>query len=129
MNRGNLQAYRAGAALQHGDSKAYNALSKEAIEGYTKALEHVTRLVKASTPAMAYLNRGIVRAGMGDIDGAIADYTDSLRFDPSSAEAYANRAQAYVTKGAKGKGAADFETALEDSRRRIGRSGRRLRGC
>lgn len=38
-----------------------------------------------------YVNRGIVRARLGDIAGAHADYDRALRLDPNEPEAYLNK--------------------------------------
>lgn len=43
--------------------------------------------------------RGFIRAGEGDLDGAIADYSEAIRLKPDFAEAYNNRGIAKYEKG------------------------------
>src|ERR1700730_10781316 len=59
----------------------------------------------AKNRAIAYYNRGIAYKAKGDLDRAIADYSEALRLDPKDAFAYTNRGSAYYAKG-------DLERAL-----------------
>ena len=45
---------------------------------------------------------------MGNVGKAISDYTDTIRLDPSCAEAYYNRALAYQQNGKPDKAKADY---------------------
>ena len=66
----------------------------------TFGMERETELL-GSEPrdARGYLERGNVRAGLGDGQGAIADYTCALQLDPDLAEAYAGRSLVRYLQG------------------------------
>jgi tetratricopeptide (TPR) repeat protein len=53
------------------------------------------------------LSRGVQLRQMGDIEGAIREYSEALRLDPKYAEAYCMRGIAYKSKG-------DFDKAIAD---------------
>ena len=59
----------------------------------------------------AYYNRGNAYDDKGDVDRAIADYTEAIRLDPKFALAYNNRGNAYKAKGNSGRARADFDQA------------------
>lgn len=42
--------------------------------------------------AQTVVNRGIIRYDMGDLDGALNDFTDALDYNPSLGDAYLNQA-------------------------------------
>ena len=48
-------------------------------------------LLSEPSNARGYLERGNLRASLGDEQGAIADYTSAIQLDPDLAEAYAGR--------------------------------------
>ena len=56
----------------------------------------------AGRPSINYYNRGYAYRKKGDMDRAIADYTEALRLDPKYAIAYNNRGLAYSDKGEHG---------------------------
>ena len=47
----------------------------------------------AGRPSINYNSRGEAYRSKGDMDRAIADYTEALRLDPKNAIAYVNRAR------------------------------------
>lgn len=49
----------------------------------------------------------------GELDDALADYTEAIRLDPKNAEAYNNRALVYNKKGELDKAIADFNDAIK----------------
>jgi tetratricopeptide (TPR) repeat protein len=51
--------------------------------------------------ALLYCNRGVTRKALGDLKGAIADYTEAIRLKPDFNLAYFNRSAA---RKAVGKG-------------------------
>ncbi len=57
--------------------------------------------------AVAFNNRGAVRADQGDLEGAIADYDEAIRLDPVDAVAFRNRGRARAIQG-------DLEGAMVD---------------
>jgi tetratricopeptide (TPR) repeat protein len=58
-------------------------------------------------------NRGSAYYGKGDVDRAIADYSETIRLDPKSALAYNDRGGAYFDKGALDRAIADFNEAIK----------------
>jgi tetratricopeptide (TPR) repeat protein len=48
---------------------------------------------------------------MGNLDGALAEYGEALRLDPTSAATLANRGLAFETKGEYARAVLDFEEA------------------
>src|SRR5262245_3265628 len=62
--------------------------------------------------ALSYFLRANARAEQGDLNQAIAEFTEALRIDPQSAAAYHNRGVAYARKGDHDRAIADFTKAL-----------------
>lgn len=60
-----------------------------------------------------YYERGFKRDNMGDIDGAIEDYTTSIVLDPSMSASYLNRAEMYRKKGNEDAAVADYKKVVE----------------
>jgi tetratricopeptide (TPR) repeat protein len=48
--------------------------------------------------AQTVVNRGIVRFGLGDPNGALADFDNALNYNPGYGDAYLNRAQVLVAQ-------------------------------
>jgi tetratricopeptide (TPR) repeat protein len=74
------------------------------IAGCTRIIENG---IGSPSRAVAYTNRGLAYRVKGDIDRAIADYTEAIRLQPRNALAYNNRGSAYTYVG-------DFDRAIED---------------
>jgi tetratricopeptide (TPR) repeat protein len=66
-----------------------------------------------SASAAALANRGVARARLGDLDGAIEDYTQALELAPEDAEILFNRGHAWLAKGEPPRAMADFARAIE----------------
>jgi tetratricopeptide (TPR) repeat protein len=82
------------------DEKLAASLSAKAIEAIDRALSE------------DYFKRGRAYASKGEDDKAIADYTESIRLDPSFSWPYNNRATMYSKKGEKDKELADLNEAI-----------------
>jgi len=54
-------------------------------------IETTTITVGEMPLALAYLRRGYERANQGELPGAIADYTEAIRLDPTNPDSYLNR--------------------------------------
>jgi tetratricopeptide (TPR) repeat protein len=83
--------------LKSGNSKMYEDAG--AVVDYSIAIK--------SDPdyAIAYFNRGLAYANLGNSDDAIADFTTALKLEPNDAIAYRNRAVSHEQKG-------DFNAAI-----------------
>jgi Flp pilus assembly protein TadD len=62
--------------------------------------------------AKALNNRGVLKSGDGDSQGAIADFDAALALDPDYAAAVYNRGQAWRRAGDAARADADFSRAL-----------------
>jgi len=82
------------------------------IRGCTQVIERGKKESRKNR-AIAYFNRGVAYRKKGEVDRAIADYTEAIALDPNDAIAYSNRGVAYKKKGDKEQAIADFRTALE----------------
>ena len=60
----------------------------------------------------AYNNRGETWRAKGDIDRAIADYTEAIRLDPKNSNAYLNRGLVWDNKDDIERAAADYNEAI-----------------
>ena len=80
-------------------------------KNYPEAIRYLDKLLKlVPTDAEGYYLRGISKGGLLDSKGAIADYTEAIKYQPGYMEAYANRgvekinivpAELKLTKGKK----------------------------
>src|SRR5690242_1594054 len=62
--------------------------------------------------AIQYYNRGLAWKAKGDLDRAIADYTEATRIDPNYEHAYFNRGLARYRKGDFDRAIADYDQAI-----------------
>jgi tetratricopeptide (TPR) repeat protein len=71
--------------------------------------------VQGQTPTTAndYYNRGIARAKLGDLDGAIADFSKVIEIDSQEAQAYYNRGYARHLKKDLDGAIADYTKYIE----------------
>ncbi|MGA7937976.1 MAG: tetratricopeptide repeat protein [Kovacikia sp.] len=70
-----------------------------------------------ATDTIAYYNRATTRYDLGDVPGAIADYTQVLRFNPDADAAYNNRGLAYYDQENRQKAIQDFGLAVQSNPR------------
>ena len=66
----------------------------------------------AADRAIAYNIRGVAYRDKGEMDRAIADFSEAIRLNPLLASAYHDRAIAYRAKGDNGRAVADQEVAI-----------------
>ena len=59
----------------------------------------------------AWNNRGVARVRLGDLEGAVLDYTEAMRLAPNDAEFVFNRANAYAAGGNLPAALKDFTAA------------------
>ncbi|MBG0744866.1 MAG: tetratricopeptide repeat protein, partial [Cylindrospermopsis raciborskii KL1] len=59
-----------------------------------------------------YNNRGIARVNLGDNQGAIDDYSQAIKLDPTNANAYNNRGFVYYDLNNKQNAIDDWQTSI-----------------
>ncbi len=64
--------------------------------------------------------RGKICFDKGDLDAAVAAYTEAIRLDPRNAERYCDRGFAYCKKGNPDKALADCDEAIRLDPKRAG---------
>jgi len=77
-----------------------------ALADFDQALESDPRYV------MAYNNRGITKASIGDVDGAMADFNEAIRINSRHPEAYVNRGLLRLQQGRKVEAERDFARSI-----------------
>src|SRR5207249_9199069 len=83
---------------------------------YAEAKAAFDEALQASAAALA--NRGVARARLGDLDGAIDDYTRALDLAPGDGDILFDRGNAWAAKGEYQRAMADFRRAEETDPRR-----------
>jgi tetratricopeptide (TPR) repeat protein len=74
------------------------------------------RTESARVRSIAYVGRGLARAQKGDLDRAMADFTQAIRLDPKNSLAYNNRAITWRDKGGDpDRAIKDFTAAIRIS--------------
>ena len=63
-------------------------------------------------PAEAARRRGDEHLGRGELDDAVAAYSEAIRLDPGLAEAFAGRGQVFIRRGEAARAIADLDEAL-----------------
>ncbi len=74
----------------------YGHSDRDALNICDKAIEN--GFLSKKDAAATYVNRGIVRSSRGDLEGAVTDYNNALRINPTLGEAFANRGTVYIRK-------------------------------
>ncbi len=85
---------------------AQQIAAKVTVADYDTAIGINPQLVQA------YVNRGIVKSGLGDKKGAVADYDTAIGINPQSADDYVSRGIAKYTLSDKKGAIADYDTAI-----------------
>ncbi|MGQ9865200.1 MAG: tetratricopeptide repeat protein [Pseudanabaenaceae cyanobacterium] len=81
------------------------------LHAYRRAIADCTAALAYSPTEAALLNRGIAYRGLHRLAEATADFTAALRLAPHSAEAWLNRALAYLDLGEVQQAQADLQQA------------------
>jgi tetratricopeptide (TPR) repeat protein len=87
----------------------FGRTDREALVDCDIALEHETSGVD---PAISHVNRGIVRAARGDLEGALEDYQAAALSQPDLSEAHVNAARTYATLGQWRESESAFNRAI-----------------
>jgi tetratricopeptide (TPR) repeat protein len=87
------------------------ALEQLSAGEFAAALDSLNQVIQEqSTFAEAYYQRGQIQAKLGDLQGAIADYSQAIQLEPT-AQAFLKRALAYLLQGEAEKAIADAHQA------------------
>ena len=79
---------------------------------FDRAITDASWALYLEPEADAFDTRGIARHLLGDVEGAIADYTRSIELAPEAARVLSNRAEAYFDQGNDAACIADAEQAM-----------------
>ncbi len=96
---------------EHGNQVEAQKLYQETISDAESALELVTKDSKSK--AAYYHTRGAAKAGLGDHDGAIADFSECIRLSSKKALYYHDRGLSKQALGQQEAAEADFAKAKE----------------
>lgn len=92
--------------------------NEELVELYTRIIERLQEFPETGRVIKyAYVGRGVRREGLGDIKGAIRDFTKAIEVDPLYSGAYVARAQARMKLG-DAKGARRDERAAAEAEKK-----------
>jgi hypothetical protein len=82
-------------------------------EGYYLSARDAFDTAVRLDPGMpsAWNNRGVARVRLGDVEGAVLDYTEAMRRAPADAEFVFNRANAYAAGGNLSEALKDYTVA------------------
>ena len=84
----------------------------DAVTGQLSSAKELERNYYALQSAFAHLQRGLSYYDKQEYDKAVADFTESIRLNPSEASPYIGRGAAYMYKEELRKAIADFSDAL-----------------
>lgn len=99
-----------GAAKECADAALDGRSDNASITTCTLALE--TEILSFRDQARTYVNRGVLHLRQRDFDGAISDFDQASKVDPSLGEAYVNRGAAYVGSSRYAQGLAQIDRGL-----------------
>ena len=107
-----------------GNAKAQLKLYKEAVEDYDNAVSHKdkpflnvdpspTKLIYNPILVMLYYNRGNAKAELADYEGALRDYDETIRLDPTYSGSFFNRANTYADLSRFNEAIVDYDQAIQ----------------
>ncbi|GCL41655.1 tetratricopeptide repeat-containing S1 family peptidase [Dolichospermum planctonicum] len=110
-----LAAINQAIQLQPNNPNLYNekwAVLKD-LKRYREAEAAINKAIELSPRAAFYINRGLVRADLGDKQGAIDDYNLAIKINPNIAQAYYNRGIVRDDLGDKPGAIQDYNLAIK----------------
>jgi serine/threonine protein kinase/regulator of sirC expression with transglutaminase-like and TPR domain len=105
-------------AQEHGDENEFTLLASGirlfAQKKYAAAIEKYIEIEKYTKRfSWSYINRGLARLKLGDINGAIVDYNRAIEINPRDFEALYSRANLQIISGDDKAALVDFSKAIE----------------
>ncbi len=104
--------YRANARLGRGDLLIAAGRREEAVADWRAAEREYGELLAATRTAPCFDNRGSARVNLGDLDGAIADFSEAALLAPEWAEPLYNRGTARILQGKPAEALTDLDRAI-----------------
>ena len=83
------------------------------VEGIREVVDQIQPLSEAELSVKKALHTGNIQLLLGQLDEAIAVYSEAIKLDPSFADAYNNRGTAYESKGDLDRAINDFSIAID----------------
>ena len=110
-NRGWTQYLLGQLETKQGNTTAAQNLYQEAVSDSHEALRLKPKSAKSR--AATYHTRGVAKAGLGDHNGAIEDFNESIRLNPKKALYYHDRGKAKEALGYHKEAEIDFQKVKE----------------
>jgi tetratricopeptide (TPR) repeat protein len=85
------------------------ASAEEGVEACTRLIAEET---EPARKAAAHNGRALAKARGGDLDGAVADFSEAVKLKPDYAEAFYNRANALDRSGRPDRAIADYDKTI-----------------
>jgi tetratricopeptide (TPR) repeat protein len=102
-----LSPQHLGSHIKRAEVLASLGQNKETLAAYDQAVERFPNVLVVTN------DRGKLKRSMGDLDGAIADFTRCLALDPTSGVCYVNRGLCLVEQNSSQAAEGDFSEALK----------------
>ena len=98
--------------IEQGNTAAAQTLYQEAVSECDKVLQSKPRETKLRRAA-TYHTRGVAKAGLGNYNGAIEDFSECIRLNPKKALYYHDRGEAKEALNQHEEAIVDFQKAKE----------------
>lgn len=102
-----LSAQHLGSHIKRAEALASLGQTKETLAAYNEAVTRFPNVLVVTN------DRGKLKRSMGDLDGAIADFTRCLQIDPNSGVCFVNRGLCLIEQNSSQAAEGDFSEALK----------------
>jgi tetratricopeptide (TPR) repeat protein len=110
-----LKYYNKSIQLNPNDSKAYSGrgLTRQAMNDADGAMNDFDKAIALSPSFDWYLNRAVLKIGLGDLKSALSDLEKASQMDASRHEAYFNKGYIYLNLGDVQNALMEFDKAID----------------